>query len=549
MASRYLYQMEVSHKGLNKYSIVKADTEEELMQKANALQAQWDTQWAKIVEREKKRRNVEDAETAAKEASQQAADIQVALDNILKESLSPKALDVDEIKDFSSFPELSPKYPEIQVIPDEPLRTDEKYNPTPSFMIKLFKKKMKEFEEQHTAEFEKDHEEWKKEKIEIEATNQSSIDTYQELKKKWKKRKDEFEERQNENNKRVDSLFEKAKTGDAIAIEWYFQKGIERLELPIDYSRAVELEYDPEGKTLIVEIMLPILEDIPNLKSVTYIKSRNEFKESYYTETYLKKKYDNVLYQVVLQTLNYIFTVSSEYQLIDTVVLNGKVHTIDRATGNEIEPCILSISVARDAFEGLNLEAIDPKAWFRSAKGVSAVTLANIAPVAPVVSMSREDKRFVEGYAVADGLDTGVNLAAIDWQDFENLIREIFEKEFNVNGGEVKITQASRDGGVDAVAFDPDPIRGGKIVIQAKRYTNVVGVSAVRDLYGTVLNEGATKGILVTTANYGSDAYKFAQGKPLTLMNGANLLALMQKHGYQARINLKEAKKLLQESK
>lgn len=549
MASRYLYQMEVSHKGLNKYSIVKADTEEELMQKANALQAQWDTQWAKIVEREKKRRNVEDAETAAKEASQQAADIQVALDNILKESLSPKALDVDEIKDFSSFPEPSPKYPEIQIIPDEPLRTDEKYNPTPSFMTKLFKKKMKEFEEQYTAEFEKDHEEWKKEKIEIEATNQSSIDTYQELKKKWKKRKDEFEERQNENNKRVDSLFRKAKTGDAIAIEWYFQKGIEKLELPIDYSRAVELEYDPEGKTLIVEIMLPILEDIPNLKGVTYIKSRNEFKESYYTETYLKKKYDNVLYQVVLQTLNYIFTVSSEYQLIDTVVLNGKVHTIDRATGNEIEPCILSISVARDAFEGLNLEAIDPKAWFRSAKGVSAATLANIAPVAPVVSMSREDKRFVEGYAVADGLDTGVNLAAIDWQDFENLIREIFEKEFNVNGGEVKITQASRDGGVDAVAFDPDPIRGGKIVIQAKRYTNVVGVSAVRDLYGTVLNEGATKGILVTTANYGSDAYKFAQGKPLTLMNGANLLALMQKHGYQARINLKEAKKLLQESK
>lgn len=36
------------------------------------------------------------------------------------------------------------------------------------------------------------------------------------------------------------------------------------------------------------------------------------------------------------------------------------------------------------------------------------------------------------------------------------------------------ITQASRDGGVDAIAFDPDPIRGSKIVIQAKRYTNTV---------------------------------------------------------------------------
>ena len=135
----------------------------------------------------------------------------------------------------------------------------------------------------------------------------------------------------------------------------------------------------------------------------------------------------------------------------------------------------------------------------------------------------------------------------MDWEDFENLIREIFQEEFSQGGGEVKITQASRDGGVDAVAFDPDPIRGGKIVIQAKRYTNTVGVSAVRDLYGTLMNEGATKGILVTTSDYGPDAYDFAKGKPLTLLNGGNLLHLLEKHGHKARIDIREAKKLLSE--
>ena len=133
----------------------------------------------------------------------------------------------------------------------------------------------------------------------------------------------------------------------------------------------------------------------------------------------------------------------------------------------------------------------------------------------------------------------------MDWEEFEHLIREVFEQEFSQNGGEVKITQASRDGGVDAVAFDPDPIRGGKIVIQAKRYTNVVGVSAVRDLYGTVMNEGATKGILVTTADYGPDSYAFAKGKPLTLLNGANLLHLLAKYGHKASIDLKAAKQFL----
>lgn len=82
----------------------------------------------------------------------------------------------------------------------------------------------------------------------------------------------------------------------------------------------------------------------------------------------------------------------------------------------------------------------------------------------------------------------------------------------------------------------------GKIVIQAKRYTNVVGVSAVRDLYGTLMNDGAMKGILVTTSNYGNDEYEFAKGKPIQLINGAELLGLLEKHGHKAKIDLKEAK-------
>ena len=72
-------------------------------------------------------------------------------------------------------------------------------------------------------------------------------------------------------------------------------------------------------------------------------------------------------------------------------------------------------------------------------------------------------------------------------------------------------------------------------------------VSAVRDLYGTVVNEGANKGILVTTAEYGPDAYNFATDKPITLLNGSNLLHLLNKHGHHAKIDLKEAKKILAE--
>lgn len=546
MAIEYLYE-EVSHKGLNKYRVVRATNEYELDQKVQALRAQWDAQWARIVERENKKKSVDDCLASAKESTQQADDIQAALDNILVNSLHPHSLVPKDLKNFSKFPKRCPKEPTPAEIPSAPERSDEKYSPVPPFFTKLFKKKLEEFEATHTAEFEHDLKTWEDQKAAIEKRNESVLAAYQKEKEAWETERADFKQKQDEENQRVDQLFEQYNAGDANAIERYFQLALERIEFPFDYDRSVDLEYHADAKMLLVDLFLPAIEDIPKLKSVSFVKSRNEFKETYYSDSYLKKKYDNVLYQIVLQTLNYIFTVDTGR--IDTVVVNGRIHTIDKSTGKNIEPCILSISVTRDNFTDLNLEALDPKAWFRSAKGISAASLASVAAVAPIVTMSREDKRFIEGYAVADNLETGINLAIIDWQDFENLIREIFEKEFNVNGGEVKITQASRDGGVDAVAFDPDPIRGGKIVIQAKRYTNVVGVSAVRDLYGTMINEGATKGILVTTANYGSDAYNFAKGKPLTLMNGANLLSLMEKHGYSARINLKEAKEYFKEEK
>ena len=62
------------------------------------------------------------------------------------------------------------------------------------------------------------------------------------------------------------------------------------------------------------------------------------------------------------------------------------------------------------------------------------------------------------------------------------------------------------------------------------------------------MNEGANKGILVTTADFGPDAYEFVKDKPLVLISGNNLLHLLEKHGHKAKIDLKEAKQILQDA-
>src|SRR5215472_4723125 len=95
--------------------------------------------------------------------------------------------------------------------------------------------------------------------------------------------------------------------------------------------------------------------------------------------------------------------------------------------------------------------------------------------------------------------------------------------------------------------YDPDPLRGGKFALQAKRYTRPVDVAAVRDLYGTVVNEGANRGVLVTTSSCGPDTYDFAKDKPISLVDGPNLLAMLKKHGRLYRIDLSEARRLAAE--
>lgn len=545
MSVVYRYQIEVSHEGLHKYRIIKAATSEELKKKEQAILNEWAEQWSKKCEREKKIKNENDSIEYAKELTQQAEETQSAIDRILLDDLDVHRFNLDDFKDKTSYPEPRPSDPALVRLPQQPDRTSKKYNSELSGLARLSKKKVAENEANNQARYESDIKIWDLECKSINIKNEAVSRAYADSIVVWEREKGEFERRQSEENAAIDLRFDSFTKGERESVEWLIVAALERIEFPFDYDKYAEVEYNSENKSIIVDYSLPSIDDIPKLKSVSYVKSKNEFKESFHAETHIKKKYESVIYQTVLQILNYIFTLSSGYDTIDSVTVNGKVRTVDKATGKEIEPYILSLNVARETFYEVNISSVDPKTWFKSSKGVSAASLTNVTPIAPVLVMSKEDKRFIEGYGVVDQIDDSVNLAAIDWQDFENLIRELFAEEFSSNGGEVKITQASRDGGVDAIAFDPDPIRGGKIVIQAKRYTNVVGVSAVRDLYGTVVNEGATKGILVTTSNFGNDAYSFAQGKPLTLLNGAHLLYLLDKHGHKAKIDLKEAKELL----
>ena len=101
------------------------------------------------------------------------------------------------------------------------------------------------------------------------------------------------------------------------------------------------------------------------------------------------------------------------------------------------------------------------------------------------------------------------HLRSMKPRDFEELIAELFDGF----GFDVELTQATRDGGYDIVAIGSQHIATSKYLIECKRYAeaNRVGIQPVRSLYGAVNDEGATKGILVTTSSFTQPAEYFIE--------------------------------------
>ena len=549
---------EVRHDGLGKYRVISGSDKAVVEAKARAQRVEWENKYQQILavrgekqrlqeNRERKKEELEGKLQDADDQTQEAQETIEAIHNILQSALKSRcAVDWEKLKKHKEFSK--PKPPPLIYLeyPKEPQSDDPKYKPAFGLFDKLNKTKMEQKKQVAQALYLSDHAAWAESVESTRIQNEQRYALNVAEVEQWNREAHAYQETLAIKDSAIDERRAKYEALQKDGIEDYCEMVLANSEYPDDFPQSFDLEYNPETKILIVEYSLPAPEHLPRLKEVKYVKSKDDFIESFLSENELNKLYDDTLYQICLRALHELYDADA-VNAIAAISLNGWVNSVDKATGKEANACVLSIQVKKDEFQAINLRNVEPKTCFKALRGIGSSKLHSLTPVAPVLTISREDKRFVASHEVASQLNEGVNLAAMDWEEFEHLIRQLFEQEFKQAGGEVKITQASRDGGVDAVAFDPDVIRGGKTVIQAKRYTNTVGVSAVRDLYGTVLNEGASKGILVTTSDYGPDSYEFAKGKPLVLLNGANLLNLLEKHGHKAKIDLKEAKTILAE--
>jgi restriction system protein len=456
----------------------------------------------------------------------EALDQQLAtLDSLLKATLS-----VDDFLDFESLKQI----PDIRPFEPGRLAIAEARPEEANFSVPPLgaRKLVPGAKAKHTAAVAEAAARYESALVEHEHREQQRLADWRDAQDRHEQQNADLLKQATAANEELEAFRAEFEAGDPDAIVSYFDMVLQRSAYPDSFPRHFRLAYVPGSMQLVVEFELPTISVVPTAKAYRYVKSKDEVSVSPRAASHIKTVYADVIAQVALRTVHELFE-ADRRRFIDSLVLNCYVDTTDPATGKAIRPTLVTLRTTRDVFGELDLAHVEPLVCLKSLGAGVSKSPNELLPVRPVLEFDMVDRRFVQETDILSGLDQRPNLMELTPNEFENLITNLFAKM----GLETRLTQASRDGGVDCVAFDPRPIFGGKVVIQAKRYKGTVGVSAVRDLFGTVHNEGASKGILVSTSGYGHASFEFANGKPLELIDGSGLLYLLAEHaGLEARI-------------
>lgn len=115
---------------------------------------------------------------------------------------------------------------------------------------------------------------------------------------------------------------------------------------------------------------------------------------------------------------------------------------------------------------------------------------------------------------------------------FSDMTGEEFEQwlaeRLSAAGFSVELTPATRDGGIDLIAWRTDPLGiESRLFIQCKNRADAVGVSVIRELRGVVPDRtpGTTQ-VVACPAGFSSDAIAFAETNGVLLWGEADLLQL-----------------------
>jgi restriction system protein len=311
---------------------------------------------------------------------------------------------------------------------------------------------------------------------------------------------------------------------DRESVEAYLEMVLARTPLPDDVPHQAEVAYSPRGEQAVVRFELPPADVVPAIANYTFVGTLGELRAKKRPDVEFGRLYRSIVSQIALLYMRDLFEADSE---LENVELGGHVHAINPATGQREYPCLISFAVDRERYAALNLRDVTPDACLNHLNALVSRHPHAVEPVTPVRDFDLARYSFVESVDVVAGLDSRTDLTKMTPTEFEHSVRQLFE----ARGLQGWTTDRVGDGGVDAVVVNRDPIVGGLTIVQAKKYTRVLGVNHVRELVGAMDEKRAGRGILVTTSWFASGCWtKATENGRVELIDGPRLRWLCKEH-------------------
>lgn len=328
-----------------------------------------------------------------------------------------------------------------------------------------------------------------------------------------------------EHNQRLDALRRGVQSRQQTAVEQHLAKVLASVPLPRDFPRHFELTYNPDAEQVVIRLELPPRDVVPSTLSYKYLPTKDEERSIARKPQEIGAIYRNLVSQVALLCLRDLFNADPA---LASIGFNGHVHAVNPATGEQEYPCLVSLDVGRADFpKDDNLRRIKPEACIRHLNAIVSNHPYELEPIEPILDFDLSKYSFVEGLDAVSTLDSRPDLMEMSPSNFEHLVRQIFE----ARGAEGWTTEQSKDDGVDAVITRRSPLFGGLSIVQARRYSRVVGVNHIRELAGAMEEKKAGWGVLVTTSWFASGCRKKAmEHGRMELIDGPELIHLIKQH-------------------
>lgn len=338
---------------------------------------------------------------------------------------------------------------------------------------------------------------------------------------KYEQSRERLEARLVAYNAEVDRFAAAVADADPASVVEYFAMVLGNSVYPDNFPQHFRLAYLPGDRHLLVEYHLPPVEVIPVVKEFRYDRVRDDLLAVPRDESEIRRRYTEVIAMVALRTIHEIIE-ADRGELVATVTFNGIVDSIDRRTGRFVRPCLASLTTTRATFAAIKLRRVDPVACLKHLQANLSGTPDQLDGVDPVREFDAD-----QDFNILADLDERPDLAAMADDEWEQTIADLF------CGLGLSMGTPSRG---RWLAVDPRPVFGGPVVVHTLR-EGVAGAEAAAELAGAVTAAGATKGILVALEGYSPEAQDAVTGRPVELLDGPALLALLAEHsGLLARI-------------